>query len=235
MQAVVLAAGRGTRMKELTADKPKPMLLLHGQPVLEYILRALPDEVDEVILIVGYLQEVVRAHFGNEFSGRKIRYVEQEVLNGTAGALETARHLLTGRFLVMNGDDICRAQDVHACASSADWAMLVQEVEEIGSAGKVILDGRGNVADILEKEVHGGGAGLANTANFFLLDMRFFEYPPVLRPGSDTEYGLPQTVVTAAKDIPIHPIHAGAIIRLTDPSDVALAEAQLSRLEALDS
>lgn len=215
-------------MKELTADRPKPMLLLHGKPVLEHIVRALPPEVEEVVLVVGYLQEVVREYFGDEFSGRRVRYVEQKTLDGTAGALRSAKELLVDRFLVMNGDDICRAEDMRACAASPDWAILVQEVGEIGSAGKVILDGLGNVADILEKEVHGGGAGLANTANFFLLDTRFFDYPPVLRPGSDTEYGLPQTVVTAAKDIPIHPIHAGAIIRLTDPADLAVAEAQLS-------
>lgn len=229
MQAVILAAGRGTRMKELTADRPKPMLLVNGKPVLEHIIGALPEEVDEVIIIVGYLHEVVRAHFGERFAGHAITYVEQPELDGTAGALWHAKPYLEGKFLVMNGDDICRAADVAACMQAPDWAMLVQEVGEIGSAGKVVLDERGLVCDILEKEVHGGGPGLANTANFFLLDTRFFGYPPVLRPGSETEYGLPQTVVTAAKDIPIHPVRAGTIIRLTAPEDIELAEAQLSR------
>jgi glucose-1-phosphate thymidylyltransferase len=227
MQAVILAAGRGTRMKELTADRPKPMLLLHGRPVLEYILDALPPQVDEVIIVLGYLGHVIQQHFGGQYGGRRILYAEQEAMNGTAGALWAVRDVITGRFLVMNGDDICRAEDTAACAASPDWAMLVQDVEEIGSAGKVVIKDN-LVTDVLEKEMHAGGRGIANTANFFLLDERVFNFPLQLRPGSDTEYGLPQTIVQAARDIPIHPIHAGQIIRLTDPEDLPRAEKLLS-------
>ena len=179
--------------------------------------------------VVG--KEKIRAYCGSEFMGKKIHYAEQENLNGTYGALLQAKPLIRGRFLVMNGDDICMAEDIAACAASPDWAMLVQEVEDIGSSGKVILDKRGFVVDILEKEARGGagGAGISNTANFFLLDTRIFEYSPKLRPGSDTEYGLPQTVVQAGRDIPIHPIPAHAIIRLTEPEDLKKAEEALKR------
>jgi NDP-sugar pyrophosphorylase family protein len=229
MQAVILAAGRGTRMKELTDVTPKSLLLVQGKPVLEHIFGNLPASVDEVVLVVGYLQEQIRAFCGTKFMGKNIQYVEQDTLDGTYGALLRAKPLLKDRFLVMNGDDICLAEDMAACAASEDWAMLVQEVEELGTPSKVVLDEKGNVTAILEKEVHGGGPGLANTANFFLLDIRIFRYEPVLRPGSDTEYGLPQTVVQAAKDIPIHPIHAHAIIRLTSPEDLQKAEEALAR------
>ncbi len=227
MQAVILAAGRGTRMGALTESTPKPMLMVAGKPVLEHILSTLPQEIDEVVLVVGYLGHVVQQKFGGEFAGKKIFYMEQDVLDGTAGALWRAKDLLKGDFLVMNGDDICLPEDVHACAQSADWAMLVQDVAEVGSSSKVVLDERGLVQDILEKEVHSGGPGLANTANFFKLDTRIFSYPLVLRPGSDSEYGLPQTIVQAVRDIPLHPIAAHALIRLTDPDDIAKAEAAL--------
>ncbi len=215
-------------MKELTADRPKPMLLVNGKPVLAHIFAALPEEVDEVILVVGYLHEKIRAYLGDSFVGKRVRYVEQQVLDGTYGALRMAEPLITGRFLVMNGDDICLPEDIAACAASPDWALLVQEVAELGSLGKVILDERGFVQGIIEKEAHAGGPGLANTANFFLLDRRVFDLSPKLRPGSDTEYGLPQTIVQAASEIPIHPIEAHAIIRLTAPEDIALAEAALA-------
>lgn len=215
-------------MKELTADTPKPMLLVHGQPVLAHIFAALPSEVTDVVLVVGYLQEKIRAFLGESFAGRMVRYVEQTELDGTAGALWRAKDMLSGEFLVMNGDDICLPEDVAACAQSLDWALLVQQVDELGSTSKVVLDGRGCVTDILEKEAHSGGSGLANTANFFKLDTRVFGYPLKLRPGSDTEYGLPQTIVQAAEDIAIHPIEAHAIMRLTAPEDIAQAEAQLS-------
>jgi NDP-sugar pyrophosphorylase family protein len=232
MQAVILAAGRGTRMGDLTKDTPKPMLLVQGKPVLEHIFRNLPQEVEEVILVVGYHQEKIRALCGDNFFGKRVQYVVQENLDGTYGALLRARPYLTGRFLVMNGDDICLSEDMKACADSPDWAMLVQEVDDFGSTGKVVLNQQGLVSAILEKEVHGGGAGLSNTANFFLLDTRVFEYPPVLRPGSDTEYGLPQTIVQAVGDVPIHPIEAHVIIRLTAPEDIAKAESILSSRDA---
>ncbi len=227
MQAVILAAGKGTRMGVLTESTPKPMLLVRGRPVLEHIMDALPRECTEVILIVGHLHEKIRAHFGDMYQGKKLRYVEQGELNGTGGALFKAEPYLTDTFLVMNGDDICRAEDVLRCAQSPDWALLVQNVPEVGSAGKVILTPEGTVADILEKEVHGGGPGIANTANFFRLDTRIFTYAPVYRPGSTTEFGLPQTVVQAVHDIPLHPIEAGSIIRLTAPEDIEKAEREL--------
>jgi len=54
MQAIILAAGRGTRMGELTNDLPKPLLKISGRPILEYTLANLPREIDEVILVIGY-------------------------------------------------------------------------------------------------------------------------------------------------------------------------------------
>jgi NDP-sugar pyrophosphorylase family protein len=231
MQAVILAAGRGTRMGALVEQIPKPMLRIKGKPILEHIFESLPEGVDEIILIVGYLGGKIQEHFGGNYKGKRILYVEQEILNGTAGALWQAKDLLGNKFLVMNGDDVCMSEDIYACASSPYWAMLVQKVDEIGSAGKVIVDERGNVIDILEKEAHGGGSGFANTANFFLLDMRIFSYAPVYRPGSTTEFGLPQTVVQAARDIPIHSVEAHSLIRITTPEDLKMAEEMLANRE----
>src|SRR5215212_8859235 len=106
MQAVILAAGRGTRMVELTTEVPKPMLEVSGKTLLEYKFDALPEEVAEVIIIVGYLGSVIQRRFGGEYKGKKLFYVEQEELNGTAGALWHAKDILKDRFIVMMGDDI---------------------------------------------------------------------------------------------------------------------------------
>jgi len=65
-KAVVLAAGRGTRMRELTADFPKPMIKVRGKPVLQYIVEGLHDAgVHKLLIIVGYHAEMVRNFFGN--------------------------------------------------------------------------------------------------------------------------------------------------------------------------
>ena len=217
-------------MGALTAEIPKPMIALNGRPILEHILDSLPLEIDEIIFVVGYLGSVIQRHFGGLYHGKRLLYLEQDVLNGTAGALWTAKDILHDRFLVMNGDDICMREDLQELVSASDWAMLAQEVEEVGSMSKIILKETGTVQDILEKEAHTGGSGLANTANCFVLDTRIFSYPLVHRQNSTTEFGLPQTVVQAAADIPIHVIEAHALIRVTEPADLQKAEEMLREL-----
>ncbi|KKQ79283.1 MAG: hypothetical protein UT03_C0063G0001, partial [Candidatus Moranbacteria bacterium GW2011_GWD2_38_7] len=64
MQIVILAAGRGTRMKDLTDNVPKPMLQINGKPILAYKLEALPEEIDEVIFVVGYFGNQIQQYFG---------------------------------------------------------------------------------------------------------------------------------------------------------------------------
>src|SRR5581483_11924302 len=99
MQAVIMAAGRGSRMKELTADTPKSMILANGKPLIEYKLDVLPKEVDTVIIVLNYLGDVIRNHFGDEYRGLKIKYVEQESPTaGTADAIWKAKPYISGKF-----------------------------------------------------------------------------------------------------------------------------------------
>ena len=72
MQVVILAAGHGTRMEELTTRVPKPMLDVAGKPLLEYKLEALPDEIDEIVIVTGYLGDFIKRHFGSSYIGKKI-------------------------------------------------------------------------------------------------------------------------------------------------------------------
>ena len=80
MQLVILAAGRGKRMKTLTENMPKPMLTVLGNDLLEHKISILPKEIDEVIIVIGYLGEKIKKHFGTNFKGKKISYVEQKEL-----------------------------------------------------------------------------------------------------------------------------------------------------------
>src|SRR3989338_3733767 len=106
MQAVILAAVRGTRMKELTEGTPKALLEISGKPLLQYEFDSLPEVVDEVIIIVGYMGSMIQQRFGGIYKDKKIFYVEQDVLDGTAGALWRAKDILSDRFLVMMADDL---------------------------------------------------------------------------------------------------------------------------------
>lgn len=224
MQAVILAAGKGVRMGKLTELLPKPLIPVCGKPALEHTLHSLPESITEVVLVIGYLGSQIRAHIGDVYNRKKIVYVEQCDLNGTGGAVYAAQDVLQGSFIVIHGDDLYLPIDLERLASSPDWAVLVTEVAELGSAGKAVIDNN-RVLNILEKESHTGGPGYAN-AGGYRLDERYFALPPVVRPES-TEIGLPQTLIQAAAEIAIEPIMAGQIIRLTSPEDIPKAEAAL--------
>jgi NDP-sugar pyrophosphorylase family protein len=236
MQAVILAAGRGTRMVELTESVPKPMLDVAGKPLLEYKFEALPDEVDEVILIVGYLGSVIQKHFGGNFAGKRILYVEQEELDGTAGALWQAKDLLHDRFLVMMGDDIYASEDIKAVIAEGDcWRLLVQELSEMHRAGRVELDAEGYITDIIESSKEDElreAKGLAST-NLFLLDARLFGAPLIPKHEGSLEYGLPQTVVAASKSLGIRfePVYTDKWIQITAPKDLIMAAEILGKIK----
>lgn len=107
MKAVILAAGKGTRMKELTNELPKPMLLVQGKPILEHILEGLlAAGIREFCIVTGWRAEVIEGHFGDGSRWNcRIRYARQEVQDGTGRAAEPARGFVgTDDFLLTYGD-----------------------------------------------------------------------------------------------------------------------------------
>lgn len=221
MQAVILAAGLGTRMRPLTNTVVKPLLKIGEKPLLRYSFDALPNAVDEVIMVVGYLKEQIKMYLGNEFDGKRIQYVEQKNLEGTAKALFEARRLLKGRFLVLMADDIYKKKDIEKCLQY-NRAMLVKKSEVAGPGGKVILDESGHLKEVIEDK--NLPVGTLNCLNVFVLDENFFDYAPVKLTNREGEWGLPQTVVQMAKDFPIKVIEATRWIKITIPEDLKMAE-----------
>lgn len=230
MQAVFLAAGRGTRMGELTKHTPKSLLEVAGKSLLERKFDALPSEIDEIVLVIGYLGEMIRAKFGDRYKGRKITYVEQK--NPTAGtmdALLAAKKVLHGKFLATNGDDIHVQQDIEKCLLH-EWALAVRKLQELGNASKVQVGADGGIIDIIEADTHHGGPGLG-VVGLYVLNPRIFDVPPVLVTGR-TETGLPQTMVAASRslNIPITAVEIMSVIHITVPGDIVRAEKILGNL-----
>src|ERR1043165_8817753 len=102
-KAVVLAAGRGTRMREMTADLPKPMLEVRGKPVLQYIVEGLRDAgVRKFLIIVGYLAEIVRDFFGDGSQFKiDIQYTTQVTQDGTGRVVDLARDFVGGSPFIL--------------------------------------------------------------------------------------------------------------------------------------
>src|SRR3989344_1319341 len=114
-QAVILAAGEGKRLRPLTEHIPKPMIDVQGKPILYYVMSALPHDVDEIVLVIGYKGESIRNYFGKSFAGKRITYLSDVKPGGTGYALQEARPFVTSDyFLLLNGDDIYHPEDLKA-------------------------------------------------------------------------------------------------------------------------
>jgi NDP-sugar pyrophosphorylase family protein len=224
MQAVILAAGRGKRMGDLTLHAPKPMLKIKGKPILDYKIRALPRKIDEVIFVVGYFGEEIKKYFGEEFDGRKITYVLQEVLNGTGGAIHTAKDLLKEKFLVIMGDDLYHPKDLEKMTES-DLSLLAREVDDPSRFGVLRTDEKGNLLEVIEKP-QGLGRSLVAVAAY-VLNPKFFEYKLV--PIGGGEFGLPQTLAVMAKDYPVKVEKATDWFPITSPEDLIAAEEAIDK------
>lgn len=228
MQAVILAAGRGTRMKELTDHVPKPLLEAAGKTLLEHKFDELPQEIGEIVIIIGYHGDKVEQRLGAEYEGRRITYVVQETLDGTAGALWKAKDVLKDRFLVMMGDDLYGRADLEAAISSSDWVIGTWPTPAGASGGRIVADDSGHITDIVEGTHEEAGD---TSTNLFMLDTRLFEHPMVPKAIGSDEYGLPQTVLAASKQggIPLKALRASFWVQVTSPEDLKAAEEILKK------
>ena len=104
MDAVILAAGEGTRMRPLTLTRPKPMLPVAGKPILEWDLESLEKFFNRVFIVTGYKKEKIVDYFGKKFGKLKLEYIEQKEQLGTGHAIELVKEHVSEEFFVMNGD-----------------------------------------------------------------------------------------------------------------------------------
>jgi NDP-sugar pyrophosphorylase family protein len=198
MKAVILAAGKGTRMGELTSNLPKPMLDVDGKPVLEHIVEGLRDEagLKDFFIITGWCGNVIRDHFGD---GKRwsvnIAYGEQVVQDGTGKAPELAKDWIgQDRFLLTYGDILLRPPTDYKLLVDAfkeDGVIAVKKVkdEELSKGGAVVLDQDGYMIDLVEK----GGSGQvpANAyynAGIYLLTPAIFTCTATLQKSPRGEY-----------------------------------------------
>lgn len=215
MKAVILAGGLGTRMKDLTKDIPKPMLSIAGKNLIEYKIDILDEKFDEVVIVVGYLKDKIISYFGNEFKGKKITYVEQEVLNGTGGALWLCKDLLKEKFVVMMGDDIYAKECVEE-ACKYDWALVARERRNSSPIGRIDVTADGKLIGVIEGDI--SDTGLINTG-LYVLQPEIFNYPLVKLTGKE-EFGLPQTLVQAVKDYDIRVVTCDTWHQVTCQEDL---------------
>jgi bifunctional UDP-N-acetylglucosamine pyrophosphorylase/glucosamine-1-phosphate N-acetyltransferase len=165
MDAIILAAGLGTRLRPYTQNTPKPLLPIRGRPILDWALGALPRSVDRVLVVVNYLAEQVEAYLSCQKHFTQWRAVRQEVPRGTGDALRSCLvHLQSDRVLVVNGDDLYGAADLAALAA-CPAGVLVHPVDEPRRFGIAFLRPDGTLERLVEKPDL-SGRRLANTGAY---------------------------------------------------------------------
>jgi bifunctional UDP-N-acetylglucosamine pyrophosphorylase/glucosamine-1-phosphate N-acetyltransferase len=150
MQTVILAAGEGTRMRPLTEGTPKPMLPVADRPLAAHTAdAAVAAGASELVFVVGYEADAVRAFFGDEYRGVPVTYAVQAEQRGTADAVRAARDDLDGPFAVLNGDNLYDPEGIARLFETGP-AIAAQRVDDPTNYGVLSTDGD-RVTGIVEK------------------------------------------------------------------------------------
>ena len=151
MDAVILAAGRGRRLRPLTDTRPKALLPLGVQTVLDRLCTQVAPHVDRIVIITSYLGGQIEDHVGAAAKDTPVVYVEQPERRGTADALAQVADVVTGPFILLNGDLVVEPAFVESLIGGSGWSLCVKEVDDPERYGVVDVDQQGNLAGILEK------------------------------------------------------------------------------------
>ncbi|MBK5231552.1 MAG: NDP-sugar synthase [Thermoleophilia bacterium] len=172
---MVLVGGKGTRLRPLTTDIPKPVLTLVDRPFLSYMIEWLASHgVNDILFACGFLPDQLEAVLGSGGGdGPRLRYVVEPEALGTAGAIKFAEEHLEDRFFALNGDvltdlDLTSLMTSHI-ERGASASLGLYPAEDPTGYGLVDLDGDGHVLDFHEKPGPGHAvAGLINAGTYVI-------------------------------------------------------------------
>lgn len=235
MQGLVPAAGAGTRLRPLTADRPKGLVQVGDRPLLTHVFETLVDlGVGELVVVVGYRGEQIRDHYGAAFEGTPLTYVTQSERLGLAHAVACASDALSGDVLLLNGDNVCDA-DLQAVVerhreTEAVATVPVERVsrERAVAAGVFEVDADGMVVGVQEKPEEPPSRLIPR--GFYALDERVVRACQAVSTGHTGEQELSTALDSllaeghAIETVPL----AGWCLNVNTAADVAAAERRVS-------
>ncbi len=181
MEAVVLAGGFGTRLREVVPDLPKPMAPIGGRPFLEVLLTMLAQNgFTRIVLSLGFMAEKIVAHFGDNFLGMELLYVVEDQPLGTGGAARAGlERCVSDHAYIFNGDTYLNLEiDAveNLWASRRKPIIIVREVPDTARYGRIKMSDDGRIVEFLEKG--GSGAGYINAGCYVLPRNALNDFPP---------------------------------------------------------
>ena len=228
MEAIVLAGGLGTRLRQAVADVPKPMAPIGERPFLEILLASLAQRgFSRVVLSLGFMAKTISSHFGNRFKGMDVVYVVEEEPLGTGGALRLAlEECKQDHVFVFNGDTFV---DFNVQELERHWQInrnlivVGNHVTDVSRYGKLVVDGL-KIIDFVEKGV--AGTGLINAGTYVVQRDSLVRFPLNEPFSFEQEYlineiksGLVEVFVTE-----------GLFIDIGVPEDYEMAQTLLGKL-----
>lgn len=204
-------------MKSLTIDVPKPLLKIKNKPVIEYVIDALPAEVDEIIVVVKYLSDQIRQFLGREFKGRRVAFAEGSD-KGNAYSFLAAKSLIKPgeRFLFVYGDEFPLKEDFENCLKK-ELSVAVFESHNPRAHGMVTLGSDGMIEEVIEKPE----TSESNMAvdGIMVLNSDIFNYTPL--PNQKGEYYFTSLLNQFVKDHKVFPVAMKNFIGdVTSPEDL---------------
>jgi UDP-N-acetylglucosamine diphosphorylase / glucose-1-phosphate thymidylyltransferase / UDP-N-acetylgalactosamine diphosphorylase / glucosamine-1-phosphate N-acetyltransferase / galactosamine-1-phosphate N-acetyltransferase len=202
-KAVILAAGRGTRMRELTNEVPKPMVEVRGKPILDHILQGLAATgIEDVLIVVGYRKEAIQNYFGDgRWVGLQVEYVEQVTQDGTGRVVSLAQPFCRDQpFLLIYGDILVES-DVYLKLrdlGQEDMLVAVKYLQDVSKGGAVYVDESFHLIDLREKQDAGAESHWYN-AGLYAFRPSIFPFIDKLERSPRGEYELTDAIRAMAQ------------------------------------
>ncbi|MBV9009206.1 MAG: nucleotidyltransferase family protein [Verrucomicrobia bacterium] len=234
-KAVILAAGRGTRMRELTSSIPKPMIEVRGEPILRHIVDGLSAAgVREVLIVVGYRADVVKDYFGDGRElGVAISYAAQVVQDGTGRVVELAREFVAKKpFILHYGDilvDPLNYQRLVDLPDEIEAIVTVKAGEDCSKGGAVFVDEQMKVTDVQEKAQRSKLTSRWYNAGIYVFRPAIFKYTARLQSSARGEYELTDAIREMAQSANVVAFELqGSWADVRDPEVLAALNAESS-------
>jgi len=188
MKAVILAAGKGERLQPLTDYKPKAMLPICNKPLIKYQIDMLKEKVEEIAVVVGYLEEEIRKYI------KDVKFYRDEKMKGTASALYSVRNFVDDEFILIYGD-IFFDGNIDKILETPN-SMAVVHLKDVSRYGKVTFE-QERLEGIIEKGER--GEGFVN-AGIYHLDASIFEFVERVKESERGEYELTDAIMMLNAD-----------------------------------
>lgn len=235
---IIPAAGKGTRLRPLTEDKPKALIEVGRKPLLSHCFEVVPEQyVSKYVVVTGYKGNQIKAHYSDEYRDTQIVYTEQNELLGLADAVLTTESNVNGPFLVINGDNVLQGDLTNLIQSHVQSesvaTLLVEEVsrEIAKTRGVVIFDENDEMAGYVEKP--DDPPSTRASAGVFAFEPVIFDACRVITPSDRGEYEL-----TDAIDLLLYAGHSvrqvlfsGSRINVNTEEDIGRANRILKETE----